>query len=608
MPARNPPPSPRPRSSRGGGWIWQAALVFGPLLVLAGLGVWGIRESRVAAKRHAIQELEATIPLVEKMARAANDRLREAQVPFHWINESLPSPVTPGEGAALYERALSVSPAEAVRLLNEIERHHQDESTASGLPLLPLVKWARLQAAPGPELQRAAEDLAVAAVRTHPSVLSAELLARVESYLSEKGEDTSGIMKWRAIRAEHERAKAIFEATPHRDKWEGGWVHPAEAAAKEPGWFFWAMAGDDLRACPPERLRAAADALSAQAQAILPTYVALDVTETAGASVLSFPPQGERFFERPAGNGPLAVAWVLTDPAGLFAEQRRQAQWLGALLAAALLAAATGFFVLRRSLARERQLSEMKSNFVSSVSHELRAPLASMRLMAENLEAGVVRDEPRRGEYHRLMADECRRLGALVDNVLDFARIEQGRKTYHFAETDIAALVADTLRLLTPAAERREQKFVCEVEPITPRCDGLAVQQALVNLLDNALKFSPAQSAVAVRVAARNETEWTLSVRDEGVGVPLAEKERIFERFYRVGSELTRETQGAGIGLSIVKHIAEGHGGRVEVEGATFTLVLPMEPGAGETPHTQRSTSNAQSHAAPVNGERGAHD
>jgi len=586
MPARSALHSPSPRSARGGGWFWQAVLVFGPLLVLAGLGVWGIRESRVAAKRHAIQELEATIPLVEKMAREANDRLREGRVPFHWVSESLPSPQTPGAGAALYERALSANPAEAVRLLDEIDLHHEYERTASGVPLLPLMKWARVQAAtPGPELRRAAEDLAVAAVRTHPSVLSAELLARAESYLSKKHEDTTSIMKWRAIRAEHEQAKAIFEATPHRDKWEGGWVHPAEATKSGPGWFFWGMVGDDLRACPPEQLRAAAEALSAQAQALLPNYMALDVTETSGRSLLAAAPQGERYFERMAGTGPFSIAWVLARPTGLYAEQRQQALWLGALLAAALLAAATGFFVLRRSLARERQLSEMKSNFVSSVSHELRAPLASMRLMAENLESGLVRDEPRRGEYHRLMADECRRLGALVDNVLDFARIEQGRKTYHFAETDIAALVAETARLLTPAAERRGQKFVCEVEPITPRCDGLAVQQALVNLLDNALKFSPAQSTVAVRVAAQNGAEWALSVRDEGAGVPAAEKEKIFERFYRVGSELTRETQGAGIGLSIVKHIAEGHGGRVLVEGSTFTVVLPMEP--GETPNTQ---------------------
>ncbi len=524
------------------------------------------------------------MPTVERLAREAGRNLRERQEPFYWQVESMPTPAKPGEGTTLYERALAASPPEADRLLDEIDRHHEDERTASGLPLLPLEKWARLQRAPtAPERQRAAEALAIAAVRTHASVLSAELLSRAEAFLSERGEDVKALARWRIVRAEHEQALEVLQAARPEPwgKWGGGWL---SSNGRE--WFFWADGGGYLRACSPPRLQAAADDLSAQAQAMLPAYVVLDVGGWRGKSLLSSPPNGERFFER--GDGPFAVAWVLVDPVALFAEQRQQALWLGALLAAALLAATVGFFVLRRSLARERQLSEMKSNFVSSVSHELRAPLASMRLMAENLETGVVTEEPRRAEYHRLMADECRRLGALVDNVLDFARIEQGRKSYHFEETDLSALVADTLRLLGPVAERRGQKFACEIEPLAPRCDGLAIQQALVNLLDNALKFSPAHSTVTVRVKASGTARWTLSVCDEGPGVPSSEREKIFQRFYRVGSELTRETQGAGIGLSIVKHIAEGHGGCVEVEGATFTLVLPIAP---ENPETTMSSA-----------------
>jgi signal transduction histidine kinase len=105
----------------------------------------------------------------------------------------------------------------------------------------------------------------------------------------------------------------------------------------------------------------------------------------------------------------------------------------------------------------------------------------------------------------------------------------------------------------------------------------------LINLLDNAIKFSPEEAAIAVRLRSAGNGTWGLSVKDSGPGIPPAEHRRIFERFYRLGSELCRETQGAGIGLSIVQHIAEGHGGRVEVEsdlghGATFTLVLPFLP------------------------------
>ena len=592
MPARCRSQTNRPRPGRGTGWLWQAMLVFGPLLVLAGLGVWGIRESRMAAKRHAIQNLEATAPIVEKMAAEIWEFGRQLNLPFQWPPPSVPIPGKAGPGAALYERMQEAGPDEANRLAEEIERDHEDETTTSGLPVLPLVKWFRLQqASPGAPRQRAAHALD-SETWAYPSILSGELLARAEAFLAAHGEDTTEISEARARLAYRERASAILDAAPPVGELESGWL-PQE----HPQWFFHRFGPFNWYSVwSPERLRYLADRISARARhadfpgsayidlrgsdakPFLPAYVTLDVSGLGEQSLLTSPPLGERLFTQKVSNSPLTIGWVLTDVAGLYAEQRQQERWLGALLVTALLAAATGFFALRRSLSRERQLSEMKSNFVSSVSHELRAPLASMRLMAENLETGVVTEEPRRAEYHRLMADECRRLGTLVDNVLDFARIEQGRKTYHFAETDLSALVADTLRLLRPMAERRGQKFVCEVELITPRCDGLAIQQALVNLLDNALKFSPAHSTVTVHVAARTPAEWALSVSDEGPGVPPPEREKIFERFYRVGSELTRETQGAGIGLSIVKHIAEGHGGRVHVEKSTFTLVLPMAP------------------------------
>jgi signal transduction histidine kinase len=579
----------RPATGAGG---WHAVFVFAPLLILAALGIWGLRESRVAAKRHAVQAIEATVPIIEQLARDEEAGVRVEPVPFNSFAEPWPVPRGAGEGAMLYEQALAAEPGEADRLLDEIDLGHENETTASGLPLLPLAHWTRLQLAQTvPDSERAAERLAVAAVRTHPSALSSELLLRAETLLADRGGDTTSLAAWRVVRAEHEHALALMaaESPNFSDKWEGGWL-PRSA----PEWFFSPAGNGFMRACSPARLRASAGHLAARVQELLPAYFALDVVGgIKGRSLLASPPVGERFFERSAGDGIFTIAWVLTDPAKLYAEQMQQALWLGALLIAALLTATAGFFALRRSLSRERQLSEMKSNFVSSVSHELRAPLASMRLMAENLEGGIVTEEPRRAEYHRLLADECRRLAALVDNVLDFARIEQGRKTYHFAETDVASLVADTLRLLAPVTDRRGQKFASDVQPVTPRCDGLAIQQALVNLLDNALKFSPAHSTITVRVAPRGALKWELSVSDEGPGVAPHEREKIFERFYRVGSELTREATGAGIGLSIVKHIVEGHGGYVEVQGAKFTLVLPLAP---EEPHRETAAGRDSAH------------
>jgi signal transduction histidine kinase len=271
---------------------------------------------------------------------------------------------------------------------------------------------------------------------------------------------------------------------------------------------------------------------------------------------------------------------------------------------------------------RQQQISELKSNFVSSVSHELRAPIASVRLLAENLERGAVQEASKQREYFHFIGQECRRLSALIENVLNFARIEQGRKQYEFEPTDVVSLLQQTLGLMEPAALEKHVRL----SPVLPGSgladlplpllDGQAIQQALVNLIDNALKHSPSGSTVTVGLecaalpgaalpTAQPEVSGPLGgdtagstsdaqnpgvvlriyVQDEGPGIPREDHQRIFERFYRRGSELRRETQGVGIGLSIVKHIVEAHAGRVTVDseigkGSRFTIELPTRNGA----------------------------
>jgi signal transduction histidine kinase len=313
----------------------------------------------------------------------------------------------------------------------------------------------------------------------------------------------------------------------------------------------------------------------------------------------------------------------LVSPQMLYQRQSSRAIWLGLLIGASSLAATIGFISARRAFVRQHQLSEMKSNFVSSVSHELRAPIASVRLMAEGLERGNVREAPKQKEYFRFIVQECRRLSALIENVLDFSRIEQGRKQYDIEPTDVIALVRQTVTLMGPnAAERQigletqideaalansrveEADFSLGMEasariqpmstfknegslkqpeipaPLGISMDGRAIQQALVNLIDNALKHSPPNSTVTIGLDHVDERLW-IWVEDHGEGIPPEEHERIFERFYRRGSELRRETQGIGIGLSIVKHIVEAHGGRMVVrsspgQGSRFTIELPL--------------------------------
>lgn len=310
----------------------------------------------------------------------------------------------------------------------------------------------------------------------------------------------------------------------------------------------------------------------------------------------------------------LKVNIHLTSPEMLFARQRTRSLLFGGLIAASALAAIIGFISARRAFLRQQQLSEMKSNFVSSVSHELRAPIASVRLLAESLERGKIAEPAKQHEYFRFIVQECRRLSSLIENVLDFARIEQGRKQYEFELTDLSALLRQTVRLMEPAAAEKQIELRLELGEGTASATGLsasidasAIQQAVINLIDNALKHSPSGAKVSVALGAvlpascRHSDQpcrqdagstlsdapaptITLSVADHGPGIPASEQERIFERFYRRGSELRRTTHGVGIGLSIVKHIVEAHGGRVRVEsevgkGSRFVLELPASLG-----------------------------
>lgn len=283
----------------------------------------------------------------------------------------------------------------------------------------------------------------------------------------------------------------------------------------------------------------------------------------------------------------------------LYERQRERALWFGMLILVTGGIAVFGYISSLRAFQKQQRLAELKSNFVSSVSHELRAPIASVRLMAEGLERGTVYEPARQAEYFRFIVQECRRLSSLIENVLDFARIEQGRKQYEFEPTDLPLVLYQTASVMKPyATEKQVELRVIANEseiadlPAPPLVDGRALQQALINLIDNAIKHSPPNSVVKVGLSVSGSAAVPVApvdvsstvhlwVEDEGTGIPRQEHEKIFERFYRCGSELRRETQGVGIGLSIVKHIVEAHGGTVTVrsevgQGSRFTLVLPV--------------------------------
>jgi signal transduction histidine kinase len=244
-----------------------------------------------------------------------------------------------------------------------------------------------------------------------------------------------------------------------------------------------------------------------------------------------------------------------------------------------------GLVLTYRSVNKQVALARLKSDFVSNVSHELRTPLALIRLYAETLELGRITTQEKKNEYYSIIRKESERLTALINNILDFSRIEAGRKEYDFRETDIAELVRNTLDSYRFQIEQQgfalEEQIDAGIPPV--RVDREAIARALVNLVNNALKYSHNEKFLGVRLY-RDKSVLKLEVSDRGIGIERNEQARIFEKFYRTGDPLVHNTKGSGLGLSLVRHITRAHGGEVEVEsipgrGSKFTLSLPLQPG-----------------------------
>jgi signal transduction histidine kinase len=246
-----------------------------------------------------------------------------------------------------------------------------------------------------------------------------------------------------------------------------------------------------------------------------------------------------------------------------------------------------GVVMALRAASRAMKLSQMKADFVSNVSHELRTPLASVRVFGEFLKLGRVKERDKIQEYGEYIETESRRLTQLINNILDFSKIESGQKAYHFEQTAVECVVADTLKTFEVVLE--QNGFTVSLEkPSLPLpqvvIDPDAIAQAFINLLDNAVKYSGGSKEIGVKLAEQGDMV-TISVIDHGVGIASEEREKVFEKFYRVGNSLVHDVKGSGLGLSIVKHIIEAHHGRVTVEsepgrGSAFTVHLPVDRSA----------------------------
>lgn len=253
------------------------------------------------------------------------------------------------------------------------------------------------------------------------------------------------------------------------------------------------------------------------------------------------------------------------------------------LVAVVIAALLFGGLLAIRSTAKELKLARLKSEFVSTVSHEFRTPLTSIRYLADLLQRGRVGKEKRKQQYYETITQESERLSRFIENILDFSKIEAGVKEYKFAEVDAVEMCRDIVSRFQQQVDPQEFIIESEVRSELPQifADREALSRAIFNLLDNAVKYSGDSRKISVR-AWPDESNVFIEVEDEGVGIGKEEQQRVFDKFYRSETIHESSVKGSGIGLTIVDHIVKAHGGEVFLEsvlgkGTKVRLRLPRD-------------------------------
>jgi two-component system phosphate regulon sensor histidine kinase PhoR len=230
---------------------------------------------------------------------------------------------------------------------------------------------------------------------------------------------------------------------------------------------------------------------------------------------------------------------------------------------------------------REARLGRLQTDFVNKVSHDLRTPLTSIRMFVETLQLGRLSDPARQQEALEILAEETERLSSLINRLLDWARMEQGRRTYDLRPEQVRPIVDAAVAALAPQQLHQPAEVKLELAQGLPRvwADRPALVEALINLLTNAFKYTGEDKRIRVEAWRAGPTV-RIAVTDNGPGIAKQDLKRVFDKFYRGRDPLERIIEGSGLGLAMVKHIISGHGGKIEVtselgKGSTFTITLP---------------------------------
>jgi len=481
--------------------------------------------------------------------------------------------------------------AEAVAMYEELATEESPPGEFS-LPLLGRYRaW---------ELEPTAEHLDALAASCLDTVLVAPA-GQVQYYLGKAGEPPDEAIKRKiavvlsvlSLRAQDERTAAIaaFAAAPGTYDTRAGWKWRCASVGDK-----WRLVGVG----PAVDGRGAAGVIVVSLDpGILAGTIVRPVLEGGAAQtraqfVLGVRPIYGRFAEEPASSGLVASQafpapfdfWTIEvystagEIRGL-AKGRAALVYWGVLLsgAALLVGVATAFLWATRRM----RLARLQTDFVTNVTHELKTPLTGIKSLAETLLLGRITSAESSGEFLSAIVRETDRLSRLINNVLDFSRLERGVQKLNLAKADLAALACDAAAAFEKGFNEDEEVSVATSAPAQPVyavVDADVITRAIFNLLDNAYKYSSPPREISLSVARRGG-EAVVSVKDNGVGLTRAQMRRVFGKFYRVETGLSAGTQGAGLGLTLVRSYALAHGGRVQVEsrpnqGSTFSIALPL--------------------------------
>ncbi|AFH50399.1 OmpR family signal transduction histidine kinase [Ignavibacterium album JCM 16511] len=253
------------------------------------------------------------------------------------------------------------------------------------------------------------------------------------------------------------------------------------------------------------------------------------------------------------------------------------------LIAILLLVLIAAVMFAYRAVKKELELAQLKADFVSNVSHELRTPLALISMFAETLELDRVKNDEKKKEYYSIISQEANRLGRIVNSILNFAKMEAGKRKFNFESINLNNVVENIYQTYSYHLQNKGFKFEKQLTENLPevKADAEAISEAIINLIDNAVKYSADLKEVTLKTISTGNSV-IVEVIDKGIGISPEDQKKVFDKFYRVSSGLIHNVKGTGIGLSLVKQIVDAHNGTIELvsepgKGSTFRIILPID-------------------------------